>query len=163
MNKEQEKLLQLLNPSQYEDFVGSDETAYEMDVNNKIIGVTVEFDDLHIELTQDETVKTGNVYTYFVESSVNGKSSTLSFEFTMNDNIELQLQNKLHELGSIFPFGTGLINNIGKFFKPYKNEYIPNLDITLNMLLFFEQKNITSKSSFEEIKQAYNEYLEIKL
>lgn len=159
---EEEKVKLLLNGKDYEDINPCFDTTYTIDNKGYIIGVQAIEDNYTIELTKNNVEP--NTYYYYVEDSYNGVNATLRIEEKDINKLEHKLKDILYNAGSVFPFETGVIKNIGKYFKPFKNEVIPSTDVTLNLLQFLENKEISyANSTYEEIEQALTEYRNIKL
>lgn len=161
---EEDKLLILLSGDKYDFKDPNIDTYYIIDDKGIIAGVQAIDENLHIEF--NKTI-TDEQYEYFVENQYNGISATITLNITeenRKNGLEYTLVDTLYDIGSIFPFERDMIENIGKFYKPYKDELIPNTDVILNLLLFLQTKGITyENSTYDEIKQALKEYREIKL
>ena len=159
---EEDKILNLLRGSEYYFEDPNMDTSYTVDDKGIITGVQAIEDNLHIEFNE---IIIDKQYEYFVENQDNGISATITLNITeenRKNGLEFTLQDTLYDIGSIFPFERGMVENIGKFYKPCK--HTPNTDVILNLLLFLHVKGITyENSTYDEIEQALKEYREIEL
>lgn len=161
---EEDKLLILLSGDKYDFEDLNMDTSYTIDDKGIIVGVQAIDENLHIEFNE---IITDKQYDYFVENQDNGISATITLNITeenRKNGLEYTLSDTLYDIGSIFPFEGDMIENIGKFYKPYKDELTLNTDVVLNLLLFLQTKGITyENSTYDEIEQALKEYREIEL
>lgn len=161
---EEDKLLILLSGDKYDFEDLNMDTSYTIDDKGIIVGVQAIDENLHIEFNE---IIEDKQYDYFVENQDNGISATITLNITeenRENGLEYTLSDTLYDIGSIFPFKGDMIENIGKFYKPYKDELTPNTDVILNLLLFLQTKGITyENSTYDEIEQALKEYREIEL
>lgn len=159
---EEEKVKLFLNGDDYKDVDPAFDTTYTIDNEGYIVGVQAIEDDFIVELNKDNVVP--NTYYYYIEYNYNSVYATLRIEEKDVNKVEFALKDLLYSIGSVFPFEPDMIKNIGKYFKPFKDEVIPNTDIVLNLLQFLENKEISyANSTYEEITQALDEYRHIKL
>ena len=160
---EKEKAKLILNGDDYEEIEPAFDTEYTIDNNGYIIGVSAREDGFTVELNRDNT--SPDTYYYYIEDTYYGINATLSIKEKDVNRVEWLLKDLLYCIGSVFPFETGLIKNIGKYFKPFgKYEFNVSDDIILNMLQFLESKGISYKNStYDELIQAIDEYRNLRL
>lgn len=160
---EEEKAKLILNGDDYEEIEPAFDTEYTIDNNGYIIGVSAREDGFTVELNQDNT--SPGTYYYYIEDMYYGINATLFIKEKDVNKVEWLLKDLLYCIGSAFPFETGLIKNIGRYFKPFgKHEFNVSDDIILNMLQFLESKGISYKNStYDELIQAIDEYRNLRL
>ena len=160
---EKEKAKLILNGDDYEEIEPAFDTEYVVGDNGYIIGVSAREDGFIVELNRDNT--NPDTYYYYIEDNYYGINATLSIKEKDVNRVEWLLKDLLYCIGSAFPFETGLIKNIGKYFKPFgKYEFNVSDDIILNMLQFLESKGISYKNStYDELIQAIDEYRNLRL
>lgn len=137
------------------------ETEYTIDKDNIIVGVQLSESTDTIDSIFCSFVKVADEQdTYKLE--VNDGVSSEIYITIEGDDVEHELKDKLYLLGCVYPFELGMVNNIGKFFKPFKNEYIPNIDVLVNLLDYLHrQEVITFNSSYDDVERALRRYNDI--
>ena len=136
-------------------------TEYVIDSDNIIVGVQLEGSTDAIGGIYCSFVKVADEQNTYILRVDDGVFSEIYITIE-GDNIEYELKDKLYSLGCVYPFEPDMVNNIGKFFKPFENENVPNIQALVNLLNYLHNKKvITFNSSYYNIERALKEYRDI--